>query len=71
MIAHWSAKVVFLFQAAVSKRTTAAAIASTCSPRERDSALVENVPEGRFKVAIPGQQVVEKLDAEERDGPIK
>lgn len=27
-----------------------------------DSALVENVPEGRFKIAILGQQVFEELN---------
>jgi hypothetical protein len=48
-----------------------AAIASTCSPRRRDSALVENVPEGRFKVAVPGQQVFEELNAEKLDGSIE
>jgi len=33
--------------------------------------LVENVPEGRFKVAIPGQQVFEELNAEKLDSPIE
>jgi hypothetical protein len=33
--------------------------------------LVKDVPEGRFKIAIPPQQVFEKLDAKERNGPGK
>jgi hypothetical protein len=33
--------------------------------------LFENVPEGRFKIAIPRQQVFEELDAKERNGPVK
>jgi hypothetical protein len=33
--------------------------------------LVENVPEGRFNVAIPGQQVFEERNAEKLDSPIE
>jgi hypothetical protein len=60
-------QVVFPFQAAFPKWTATAAIASTRSPRGCDPVLFENVPEGRFKIAIPGQQVFEEFDAEERD----
>jgi hypothetical protein len=30
--------------------------------------LFENVPEGRFKITIPGQEIFEKLNAEKFDG---
>ena len=62
---------VFPFQAAVPKRTTAAAIASARGPGGCDPALFENVFEGRFKIAIPGQEVFEKLNAEKLDGPLE
>ena len=64
-------KVVFPFQAAVSKGTTAAAIASTCCPWRRDLVLFENVPKGRSKIAMAGQQVFEVLYAEMLDGPME
>src|SRR5205085_1979601 len=35
--------------------------------RGRDPALLENVPEMRFKIAMPGQKVFEKFDAEKFD----
>ena len=59
---------VFPFQAAFPKGTTAAAVASACSPRGCRPVLFEDVPERRFKVALPGQQVFEKLNAEKLDG---
>ena len=31
----------------------------------------ENAPEGLFKAAIPGQEVFDNFDAEERDGPLE
>jgi hypothetical protein len=48
---------LFSFQAAVSKRTTAAAIAGAGGPWCRNPGFIENVPQARFKIAIAGQKV--------------
>jgi hypothetical protein len=60
-------EIVLAFQAAVSKGTTAAAIASTRRPWGFGSTIFEDAPEGRLKVAITCQQVFKELNAEMLD----